>query len=155
MTNSEENLDRIQHDDMRPTNLRANMSVMWMSSSQKAFFTQKSSEFNLFHFKVQYCIHADRPDKTDPHLESSNSLQHLYNATLLLMLTKDGYRHLLNTRDSICFLLLAAICRFTTKCISVSCTRMVSPGSCIPEIRKHCMLETIKQPCPLDNAQHG
>lgn len=59
-----------------------------MSSLQKAFFTQRSSEFNLFHFKVQYCVYADRPDKTDPHLESSNSLHHLYNATLLLMLTK-------------------------------------------------------------------
>lgn len=28
MTNSEENLDMIQHDVLRPTNVRANMSVM-------------------------------------------------------------------------------------------------------------------------------
>lgn len=77
MTNSKETLDRFKHDVLRPTHLRAYMSVIWMSSSQKAFFTQMSCELNLFHFKVQYCVHTDRPDKTDLYLESSNRLRHV------------------------------------------------------------------------------
>lgn len=129
------------------------MSVMWMSSLQKPFFIQRYGECNPFHFEVQYRVHADRPDKTDLHQESSNSLQPLeWNVT--------SYAHQRlspspQRKRQHMFSSSGPICRFTTKCIPVSCTRMVSPGSCIPEIRKHSMLKTIKQPCPLDNAQCG
>lgn len=56
MTNSEENLDRIQHDVLRPTNLRANTSVMWMSSSQIHFSLKRvmTSLYFTLKFNIAY-----------------------------------------------------------------------------------------------------